>query len=337
MQRRDRLAFVVFSTWATLGLYLDGWAHHQDKPETFFTPWHGLLYSGVAAAFAWSALERRRRAPSADDYGFDGLAKLGGLAFLAGGVGDMVWHTLLGIEVGIEALVSPTHLLLMIGGLLAATAPLRAGASVDGSDAEDSWVRAASTTIAVCLAAFFLQFLSAFKIDGEVMAAADAANETQERLQALGVASLLVTAAMLAFGAVLILRRRHRAGQVTVLFTAVALTSLGLESFEQLPLLAAAIVGGAVVDAVTLRTRRVAAAVAVGSAAFVAVWSVAATLALDLAWPAEITSGSAVLAALGGLAVAKLGAGPSPAVADVPDVVPASFAGTPTPTPSAQP
>ena len=45
---------------------------------------------------------------------------------MLGGAGDIVWHTLFGIEAGIEALLSPTHLLLAFGGAVAVSGPLHA-------------------------------------------------------------------------------------------------------------------------------------------------------------------------------------------------------------------
>src|SRR5262249_30500996 len=37
--------------WLLGGLYLDGWAHiHLPGLETFFTPWHAVLYSGYLAS-----------------------------------------------------------------------------------------------------------------------------------------------------------------------------------------------------------------------------------------------------------------------------------------------
>src|SRR5712691_7046633 len=39
------------SIWWMVGLFVDGWAHSNlAQLETFFTPWHALLYSGFAAA-----------------------------------------------------------------------------------------------------------------------------------------------------------------------------------------------------------------------------------------------------------------------------------------------
>ena len=39
--------------WLIGGLYLDGWAHiHVPNLESFFTPWHAVLYSGYLAGAA---------------------------------------------------------------------------------------------------------------------------------------------------------------------------------------------------------------------------------------------------------------------------------------------
>jgi hypothetical protein len=32
--------------WLIGGLHLDGWAHHHIRLDTFFSPWHAVLYSG---------------------------------------------------------------------------------------------------------------------------------------------------------------------------------------------------------------------------------------------------------------------------------------------------
>ena len=42
---------------------------------------------------------------------------------MAGAIGDMFWHIIFGIEVSIDALLSPTHLLLLIGALLILSGP----------------------------------------------------------------------------------------------------------------------------------------------------------------------------------------------------------------------
>src|SRR3546814_18304534 len=56
----ERLASVAFGLWMVVGLFLDGWAHDNAKPESFFTPWHGVLYSGFAASAAAAVLVAMR-------------------------------------------------------------------------------------------------------------------------------------------------------------------------------------------------------------------------------------------------------------------------------------
>lgn len=56
-----------------------------------------------------------------------------GLALMAaGGVGDMLWHILFGIEQALSAALSPTHLLLFFAGSLAFLGPVRALAARGG-------------------------------------------------------------------------------------------------------------------------------------------------------------------------------------------------------------
>jgi hypothetical protein len=99
--------------------------------NTFFTPWHAVLYAGLAvsALFLTGTLILNRRKGYAwrealpAGYGY---SLLGGIVFGVGGVLDMIWHILLGFEVNVEALLSPTHIMLALGGVLIVTGPLRA-------------------------------------------------------------------------------------------------------------------------------------------------------------------------------------------------------------------
>ena len=116
----------------TFGTYADGWAHTHliDDLESFFTPWHGLLYAGYAAVAVWIGLHRDRP-------GYK-LGFAGALLFGAGGMVDMVWHTLFGIEADAEALISPPHLLLFAAHLMIVSTPLRA-AWISASDRNIDW------------------------------------------------------------------------------------------------------------------------------------------------------------------------------------------------------
>src|SRR6266571_3197808 len=47
---------VALSTWLMAGAYLDAWAHrHLARLETFYTPWHAVLYSGMLALLIYLA------------------------------------------------------------------------------------------------------------------------------------------------------------------------------------------------------------------------------------------------------------------------------------------
>ncbi|HKY46400.1 MAG TPA: hypothetical protein VJQ79_00320 [Acidimicrobiia bacterium] len=114
------------------GFFVDLWAHsHGRVDETFFTPWHGILYAGallhglvllrVALQGRKQGLGLRRSLPS----GY-GLSLAGAGLFLVAGVFDLAWHEAFGFEDGTEALLSPSHLLLATSGIFMVAGPVRA-------------------------------------------------------------------------------------------------------------------------------------------------------------------------------------------------------------------
>ncbi|MGH7429136.1 MAG: hypothetical protein ACREJ4_12405, partial [Candidatus Methylomirabilaceae bacterium] len=123
---------IVLSAWLTVGAHLDAWAHiNIPGLETFFTPWHAVLYSGylALAAFLTGSAIRNRAAGAPWARLLPGgyvLSLLGVVIFAASGVGDMVWHLIFGIEDSLDALMSPTHLGLALGAGLMVSGPLRA-------------------------------------------------------------------------------------------------------------------------------------------------------------------------------------------------------------------
>src|SRR6266481_5608079 len=107
----DRM-MVILVCWFVGGLFIDGWAHnHGLVDRTFFTPWHALLYSGYAANAVLLLVTVARNHARGYDWqeaipdGYQ-LSLLGVPLFAIGGVGDLIWHTLFGFEVGIEPLLS---------------------------------------------------------------------------------------------------------------------------------------------------------------------------------------------------------------------------------------
>jgi Tol biopolymer transport system component len=117
------------------GLDLDIWAHsHGRVDQSFFTPWHAVLYgamalNGIVLGIVMARNVLRNRLPwrRALPAGY-GLSLIGVIAFAIGGGLDLAWHTLFGIEEDIQALLSPTHLILATSAALILTGPLRSAA-----------------------------------------------------------------------------------------------------------------------------------------------------------------------------------------------------------------
>jgi Tol biopolymer transport system component len=162
----------VLSAWWLGGLFLDGWAHrHVPALETFFTLWHAVLYSGFAACalalLVTQARNMRRGYPWRKSLptGY-GLSLAGAAIFLVAGALDLLWHTLFGVERSVEALLSPTHLLLATGGVLLVSGPLRAAWRRILTGARLTWRAGAPALLALlyCYAAlgFFTQYAHPF-------------------------------------------------------------------------------------------------------------------------------------------------------------------------------
>lgn len=161
-------ALVAASAWLVAGVYLDGWAHHHGKvDDTFFTPWHAVLYSGygVTAAVLVAAIARAPRSGSFSrmlPLGY-GLSLIGVLIFAVAGFLDMLWHLAFGIEFDTASLLSPTHLGLALGAALIVSGPLRAAWQRFDDDPRgwSIWVTAlASLTFLYSLLTFMTQFAS---------------------------------------------------------------------------------------------------------------------------------------------------------------------------------
>src|SRR5437867_1359088 len=153
-------AVAFFSTWFVVGLYLDGWAHTHRLPDSFFTPWHAIIYSGILGAalvlagttfLAWRNGTPWREALPA---GYR-LSLLGVGLFLITGVADFVWHSLFGIEADLEALYSPPHLLLAAAGALIASGPLRAAWYQPQASQASRWRAVLSLTLLLAIFSFF--------------------------------------------------------------------------------------------------------------------------------------------------------------------------------------
>jgi len=254
-------------TLLLVGAYTDGWAHNNLAGlDTFFTPWHAMLYSGfticalylVAAAIAW------HRAGHAWAYALPRgyAASLWGVAiFAAGGVGDLIWHSLFGIEVNVAATVSPTHLTLFLGVALLYLGPLRAAlARNDQALGAPGLIKVLSLTYFWMACTFFTQYALPFGQTFSAAASRPALPVEAYYLQALAMSAVLLQAALM-IGIVLYGAARFTlpAGALTLAFTVAATATAIMRQHDLstgiVPIVAAALVAGVLADAIYARLR----------------------------------------------------------------------------------
>jgi hypothetical protein len=307
---------MLLGTWLLVGLVVDGWAHNNLQAlETFFTPWHALFYSGFVATAAWVlATATRARQPSrsglaAFPAGY-GLAVVGVVVFAVGGAGDMTWHSIFGIEQDVEALFSPTHLLLFAGMALILSSPLRAAWSDPAEPAAPGYRRflpvLASATLVTVLVAFAFMYWAAF------IQTIGASSYDPHLLD--GVASVLATNLIL-LAPLLLLARRWRLplGTTTTIYGSVGVLMGAVDAYRLPAMVAAAVLAGLAVDGL-LRLLEPSASRpqrfwAMGALVPLATWSAyfAMVAVTDgIGWSAELWTGTISWACLLGLALSLL-------------------------------
>ncbi|KPV54413.1 hypothetical protein SE17_03905 [Kouleothrix aurantiaca] len=207
-------AMVALSGGLEGGAHLDAWANEHGRVDnSFFTPWHGVLYSALllvgvflAGAFLRNIVRGytwRRALP----IGY-GLSLLGVLVFAAGGIGDIIWHSLFGIENDLEALLSPTHLMLAFGWVLIVGGPLRAAwqhtDQAPTTRAAAHYPKVFALTFILSVFTFFTVYANPF---AHVLAVGGQPEVQGEFGKALGVAGFLLQPALLMGLLLLALRR----------------------------------------------------------------------------------------------------------------------------------
>ena len=318
----ETLLTVVGGLWLVAGLFIDGYAHSEiidTETEDFFTPWHAVFYSGfafTAGVIGWIASRRARSGPLRAwlPVGY-GWAAIGVAVFAAGGIGDGIWHTIFGVETGIDALLSPTHLLLFVGMALILTAPLRA--HWHGPDPAPTWgssgMAVVATTIATALVVFFFTYGFGLGENFTHRVPFDPAIDGDETLVALGLSSAYVATALLAAPVLTLLRRGDLPpGAVALLWAVPSLLNDLAFGGEGLAL-PSALAGGVAVEVglrlirpVLGRRRAVVVALGLGTAVMWSVW-MALTAADDrLAWVPELWTGQIVMSALVAMGLALL-------------------------------
>ncbi|HEY7123220.1 MAG TPA: hypothetical protein VH540_04670 [Ktedonobacterales bacterium] len=312
--RFDRLMGVL-AILLVSGLYLDGWAHgHGKVDKSFFTPWHGVMYSMffITAIMLWVALYRNHTRGYAWSQAIPsgyGLSLIATPLFVAAGAADLVWHTLFGFEVGIEPLLSPSHLALATTGVLIVTGPMRATWRRVIAQEQQGWRTLLPLVLSLIstlmIFTFFTEFAHAFThlwTITELVGNSD---------KSFGAANILLQAGVL-MGFILLPVRRWRLplGSMTLLFSlyAVGLSVLG----NQYQLIPGAVLAGMIADGLlwvlqptTDRAGLRAFAFAVPAILYLAVF-LTAMLTGPVYWSIHLWLGSVVMAGVVGLSLSYL-------------------------------
>ena len=286
-------------TWILVGLFVDGWFHvHDPDLESFFTPWHALLYSGVLAAVVVHLAEHLRAGGPRPGYG---LSLVGGLVVSAAGAVDMVWHSVLGVEADLDALLSPPHLLLITAGTLVFAGPVRA-ALVTGRAGLPAAFCAAYVVTGL---AFFTQYANPFTqlwpvegytpVDaGEAVVATPAVLELRE---VAGIAGVVVLAALVGGAVALVRALDAPPGSLAVVVAVPVLFTVSLRA--TLFLVPTALVAAVLVELLGRRLRPAALAGAARALLFGG-WALSLVVRHDVAWSAELLTGAVCSAAAAG-------------------------------------
>lgn len=249
------------------------------------------------------------------------LAVLSVGAFFVGFNGDAIWHTVFGIESDIDALLSPTHLL-MAGALLAiASTPYRARRAATDATWSTDGVRVVSLLLTTLVAGFFLLYLwtPSFGLGSAVweryLAEAGAPEFLSEVSQIAVLGALFAVTGVVLLPVLLLARAgRPPVGAVFLVAFVPAVAVTGIREFNNgwalLAFLAAALVAEGVLTRVAPGRRQL---LWLGGLVPLVLWStywVLFAAVLGTGWEVELYSGQVVSSVMVGTGLAALVAGP---------------------------
>jgi hypothetical protein len=315
--------YAILSAWLVGGLYLDGWAHSHGKvDDVFFTPWHAVLYSGafaiillLSATYARSLLAGHAW-PRLLPAGY-GLSLAGAALFLIGGVLDMLWHQAFGVEVNLEALLSPTHLLLATSGVLMVGGPLRASWGRPPTFSARGWRALGPALFAAALMLALLTFFTQYNHPiAQPIAAQGYSSSSTAFARSLAISGILLQSALL-LGAILLLAQRWSLpfGALTLLILLPsALMSVFEDTYHLLP---ATLAAGLLADVLlswlrptTARPARLRVFAFAVPAVLYSLYFLALQLTGGIAWTIHLWMGAIFLAGVAGIFVSFLIAPP---------------------------
>lgn len=309
--------------WVTLalavaligGLFLDGYAHVyviDTATEDFITPWHGVFYTAFAALAAWVAfVGYRRRKPGRLIDWFPPsyhLSVLGLILFALGGIGDAAWHTVLGVEIGIDALLSPTHLVLLTGGMLLMWTPVRSSAARGDTS---PWLAVGSAAMVTAVLVFFVQYLWLVPWPFFARQPFDPVSEQGTNFVQLFLGAAIVSTGALIGPLLLVAKRWELPFGAATMVWAIAAALEALAFSQQFAAIVVVGFGGLLFD-ITLalggqrRRRGLRLAASVGPSAMFAAYLVWASIGDTIGWPPEIWGGLCITAGFVGCSLVLL-------------------------------
>jgi hypothetical protein len=305
---------VALCSWIVGGGYLDVWAHsHLRLFESFLTPWHAVLYSGMLATTAYLVLLRRSRLARGQAWDWAsgyGLSLTGCALFAASGALDGAWHTIFGVETGVNGLISPPHVLLTVSTGLIVSGPLRVAWSARAGAA--SWPAVLSAALTLSVLTYLTQFDHPLSNLWAAGGAPPAVLGLRNREMQLGLLGVLVQAGLLVgTGLLLLAHLRLPVGSLTVIAGVNGFLVTAVDHIGPLALLAATM--GLLGDLLR-RGLRAAPASRRRFLTFAALWPAAAYTAYFAAlvatrgvwWPTHVWTGAILLAAAEGWLIGLL-------------------------------
>ena len=309
----DRITLAI-TAWLIAGVFIDGYAHVSiidTETEDFFTLWHAIFYAAFISLtgwIGWIAYRRRSDAPILEWFPAGYREAVAGIAiFAVGGIGDGIWHTAFGVEVGIDALLSPTHLILFSGALILIWSPVRAAAA--RQDPTPSLALGAAAVMTALLVFFieYIFFLSETWIASVPFEPHD--NQNWEYVSVFLAGAVVQVGVLL--GPLLLVVRRWQLpiGSATIIW--------GLAAFAERTAFShgwsgvhSAVVGGLVFDLTNrfapFRGRELSLAAFFGPAAAFATYFLLAAGDEGVEWPAEIWGGAIIMAGFTGLGLVAI-------------------------------
>ena len=314
--RRFDWLVIAAVAWLLGGLFADGWAHTNRLPDSFWTVWHAIFYSGFAACavVVGGAIALRRESAgswrAAIPRGYVG-AVVGIAVFAFGGMADAAWHTAFGVEVGNDILLSPSHMLLGLGMFLIVSSPF--GAELRRHEPSASLARRLPMVLS-CVAIFsLLTFFTLYSGPYSNFLGATGNGVTSDRVFR-GLLGMFLFSGLISGLLLVVLRRTVLpVGSITLILglDGVAMIVMGSRDTPldaQLSFIAVAVAAGVVGDVLLARLRpsstRIGALrtfVAVLPAAYFALYFTVVYVRYGFGWTLTFITGSIILCGVLGL------------------------------------